>query len=106
MSLTDKDVYKIPLLLLIGWRGEPGVHDEPQHIYQGEITVKLLDDLGIDSFIIGKETTDDEVANVMADPIPCAARAAISNGRLGAKAASNEVRANRPLPMMKNRRLP
>ena len=36
LSLADSDVYKIPLLLLIGWRGEPGVHDEPQHIKQGQ----------------------------------------------------------------------
>ena len=46
-SLTDKKVYSIPLLLLIGWRGEPGEKDEPQHIKQGEITKSLLDILGI-----------------------------------------------------------
>ena len=46
-SLTDSDVYGIPVLLLIGWRGEPGVHDEPQHKKQGKITVELLDVLGI-----------------------------------------------------------
>ena len=34
-SLTDKEVYNIPALLLIGWRGRPGVHDEPQHVKQG-----------------------------------------------------------------------
>ncbi len=64
-SLLNEKVYAIPVLFIVGWRGEPGVHDEPQHIYQGEITVKLLDDLGIDSFIIGKETTDDEVQDAM-----------------------------------------
>ncbi|PKP61962.1 phosphonopyruvate decarboxylase [Candidatus Atribacteria bacterium HGW-Atribacteria-1] len=46
-SLTDKKVYSIPLLLLIGWRGEPGKKDEPQHIKQGEVTKSLLDILGI-----------------------------------------------------------
>lgn len=47
MSLTDKDVYNIPVLLLIGWRGEPGIHDEPQHVKQGKVTLPLLETMGI-----------------------------------------------------------
>lgn len=47
MSLTDKDVYNIPVLLVIGWRGEPGKHDEPQHVKQGKVTLPLLDAMGI-----------------------------------------------------------
>src|SRR3989338_216817 len=46
-SLVDHDVYSIPLILLIGWRGEPGVKDEPQHVKQGKITLSLLNTLGI-----------------------------------------------------------
>ena len=46
-SLTDKDVYNIPLLLVIGWRGKPGVHDEPQHVKQGKVTLPLLETMGI-----------------------------------------------------------
>jgi len=46
-SLVDLDVYSIPLLLVIGWRGEPGRKDEPQHVKQGRITLKLLDTLEI-----------------------------------------------------------
>jgi len=46
-SLSDSAVYGIPMLLLIGWRGEPGIKDEPQHVKQGEITLKLLEVLGI-----------------------------------------------------------
>ena len=65
VSLLNDKVYAIPVIFIIGWRGEPGVHDEPQHIYQGEVTVKLLEDLDIATFIIGKETTDEEVANAM-----------------------------------------
>ena len=65
-SLLNDKVYAIPVVFIVGWRGEPGIHDEPQHIYQGEVTVKLLDDMGIESFIIGKETTDEEVAAAMA----------------------------------------
>ena len=64
-SLLNDKVYAIPMVFVIGWRGEPGVHDEPQHIYQGEVTVKLLDDMSIASFIIGKDTTDEEVSAAM-----------------------------------------
>ena len=46
-SIADSDVYRIPLLLIIGWRGEPGTTDEPQHIKQGRITAGQLDLLGI-----------------------------------------------------------
>ena len=47
LSLMDADVYRMPLLLVIGWRGEPGVHDEPQHAKQGKVTLSLLDAMGI-----------------------------------------------------------
>lgn len=47
LSLTDPEVYHIPVLLIIGWRGEPGVHDEPQHVKQGKVTLPLLDAMGI-----------------------------------------------------------
>lgn len=46
-SLTDEEVYSIPMLLLVGWRAEPGVKDEPQHIKMGKITLELLRTLGI-----------------------------------------------------------
>ncbi len=64
-SLLHEKVYGIPCLFIVGWRGEPGIHDEPQHIYQGEVTVKLLEDMGIPSFVIGKETTEEEVKATM-----------------------------------------
>lgn len=64
-SLLNDKVYAIPVVFIVGWRGEPGVHDEPQHIFQGEVTVKLLEDMGIAAFIIGKETSDDEVLKAM-----------------------------------------
>lgn len=60
-SLLNDKVYAIPVIFIIGWRGEPGIHDEPQHIYQGEVTVKLLDDMDIESFIIGTDTTEEEL---------------------------------------------
>ena len=64
-SLLNDKVYAIPMVFIIGWRGEPGIHDEPQHIYQGEVTVKLMQDMGIETFIIGKDTTEDEIAEIM-----------------------------------------
>lgn len=64
-SLLNDKVYAIPMIFVIGWRGEPGIHDEPQHIYQGEVTVKLLEDMDIATFIIGKDTPDNEVAAKM-----------------------------------------
>jgi phosphonopyruvate decarboxylase len=54
-SLTDREVYDIPVLLLIGWRGRPGVKDEPQHIKQGKITTGLLDVMGISHEVLSKE---------------------------------------------------
>lgn len=39
VALADPDVYSIPMLLVIGWRGVPGMHDEPQHVKQGKITL-------------------------------------------------------------------
>lgn len=57
-SLTDKEVYGIPVLLVIGWRGEPGVHDEPQHVKQGKITLPLLDAMGIRHEILSQDDTE------------------------------------------------
>lgn len=64
-SLLNDKVYAIPMIFIIGWRGEPGIHDEPQHIYQGEVTVKLLDDMDVKSFIISKDTTEEELSSAM-----------------------------------------
>lgn len=47
LSLADPDVYNIPMIVVIGWRGEPGVHDEPQHVKQGKVTCTLLETMGI-----------------------------------------------------------
>ena len=60
-SLTDPDVYNIPVLLVIGWRGKPGVHDEPQHVKQGKVTTGLLNVMGIDYTVLSKEEDKAEV---------------------------------------------
>ncbi len=66
-SLLNDKVYAIPMIFIVGWRGEPGVHDEPQHIYQGEVTLKLLEDMDVKSFVIGKDTTEENVKKAMDD---------------------------------------
>ena len=55
LSLCDPDVYSIPMLVMIGWRGEPGKKDEPQHIKQGKIQLKLLDAMDIPYKVISKD---------------------------------------------------
>ena len=67
-SLTDKDVYSIPVLLLIGWRGRPGVHDEPQHVKQGKVTLSLLDTMGIGYAVLSKDETEagEQIAQAVA----------------------------------------
>ncbi len=53
LSLTDEDVYKIPVLLMIGWRGEK--KDEPQHVKQGKVTTDLLDAMKIPYLVLNDE---------------------------------------------------
>ena len=58
LSLNDPEVYGLPVLLMIGWRGEPGVKDEPQHIKQGRITPALLDAMEIPWQVLDSSTQD------------------------------------------------
>jgi phosphonopyruvate decarboxylase len=55
-SLTDPEVYRIPLLMIIGWRGEPGVKDEPQHVKQGRITAAQLELLEIPHWVLDADS--------------------------------------------------
>lgn len=63
LSLADDEVYSIPMLLMIGWRGEPGVKDEPQHVKQGRVMVPMLDAMEVPCFELhaGSEDADDVV---------------------------------------------
>ena len=63
--ILNPSMIAIPMIFIIGWRGEPNIHDEPQHIYQGKITLKLLDDINIEYFIISKETTEKQLSEKM-----------------------------------------
>jgi len=58
LSLADSEVYKIPMILLIGWRGEPGVKDEPQHIKQGKVTCSLLETMQIPYVVISNNESE------------------------------------------------
>ena len=64
-SLLNDKVYAIPMIFVVGWRGEPDTHDEPQHIYQGEVTIKLLEDMKIRTFVVSKDTTENEMMVAM-----------------------------------------
>lgn len=64
-SLANEKVYDIPMLLVIGYRGEPGVHDEPQHVFMGEITEDILKVLNIEYSIISADTKEDELCRIL-----------------------------------------
>jgi phosphonopyruvate decarboxylase len=58
-SLADPEVYKVPMLLVIGWRGEPGFKDEPQHVKQGRVTLAQLDVLEIPHWVLDADSNVD-----------------------------------------------
>lgn len=64
LSLADSDVYQIPVLLVIGWRGEPGKPDEPQHKKQGKVTLTLLETIGISYQVLSEneEEVKDQIS--------------------------------------------
>jgi phosphonopyruvate decarboxylase len=69
MSLADKEVYSIPMILLIGWRGEPGVKDEPQHIKQGRVSPALLNSMEIPYQVLDENS---DYSNVIDEAIKTA----------------------------------
>ncbi|MFT4245803.1 MAG: phosphonopyruvate decarboxylase [Micrococcaceae bacterium] len=62
-SLLNDKVYGIPTIFIIGWRGEPGLKDEPQHVFQGEISKELCELLNLEVMVLDKETTAEDVAD-------------------------------------------
>lgn len=63
-SLTHPEVYNIPVIYLIGWRGQPGIKDEPQHIKQGAVTTDLLELLDIGYEILDKDSTIEDICEL------------------------------------------
>lgn len=66
-SIANQEVYGIPMLFVIGWRGEPGIKDEPQHVYQGKVTCELLEVMDIPYAVIDSETTDAKLGEILAE---------------------------------------
>ncbi|MFW6271616.1 MAG: phosphonopyruvate decarboxylase [Desulfosalsimonas sp.] len=69
LSLADQEVYSIPLLLVIGWRGDPGIKDEPQHVKQGRITAGLLDQMEIPCYVLDSDSNYNQVVDSVLDKI-------------------------------------
>lgn len=64
-SLANGDVYGIPMLFIVGWRGEPGVKDEPQHVFQGKITCELFETLAVTYSVIDQNTSWEEMEDIL-----------------------------------------
>ncbi len=67
LSLADPDVYGVPMLLVIGWRGQPGVKDEPQHVKQGRVMTSMLDGMDLPWSVLPREPED--AAQVVAEAV-------------------------------------
>ncbi len=65
ISLADNDVYGIPMILLVGWRGKPNTDDEPQHVKQGKITKSLLETAGIKTYELIEEDVEEIISNAV-----------------------------------------
>ena len=61
LSLASPEVYGTPMLLMLGWRGEPGKKDEPQHVHQGRVMVKMLEDMDLPVVILSDDMAQAEV---------------------------------------------
>ena len=76
LSLADPAVYAIPMVLIIGWRGEPGVKDEPQHVTQGRVQEQLLEAIEVPYAVVDADTDDHDaviarlVGGMADDPRP------------------------------------
>lgn len=64
-SIANREVYGIPMLFVVGWRGEPGKKDEPQHIYQGKVTCELLEVMDVPYSVIDDATTDTQMKAIL-----------------------------------------
>ena len=69
LSLADKDVYSIPMLLIIGWRGKPGLKDEPQHKKTGRVMLDMLKSMKIPYKIISKLNKPEKIKDIVTDAI-------------------------------------
>lgn len=61
LSLASTEVYGTPMLLMLGWRGEPGKPDEPQHVHQGRVMIKMLEEMNIPVVVLSNYIAEAEV---------------------------------------------
>jgi phosphonopyruvate decarboxylase len=74
LSLADPEVFSIPMIMLIGWRGEPSIADEPQHKKQGKVTLQLLDTMKIPYEVLSSETSSEEADKVVRNMVNLATK--------------------------------
>ena len=110
-SLADPAVYGIPMFLVIGWRGEPGIHDEPQHVFQGEVTPGLLNVLGIPYAIFSKEADGEKLVKELvakmrqrSGPVALLVRKGVLEGDypVKKKAAASEIKREEAIECLLN----
>ncbi|EKU71234.1 phosphonopyruvate decarboxylase [Selenomonas sp. F0473] len=70
LSLLHREVYGIPCVFVIGWRGEPGLHDEPQHLVQGRLTLPLLETMGVKTAVLTRDTTPADLTHMKEELAP------------------------------------
>ncbi len=100
-SLADDAIYGIPMLLVIGWRGEPGHPDEPQHVHMGRITRAMLDALGVPHAILPADAAAAEplVRGLLAEAVAASSpRALVVRDGTFAKYTLKQA-ADEPYPM-------
>lgn len=66
-SIANQEVYGIPVLFVVGWRGEPGIKDEPQHVYQGKVTCELLEVMDVPYSVIDDTTSESQIKEILAE---------------------------------------
>lgn len=94
MSLASNEVYGIPILVMIGWRGEPGVKDEPQHVHQGRVTPATLDAMEMPYVVLSDD--DDTARTQVADAVERARAGNMPVGVLVRKGTFDSYTAAKP----------
>ncbi len=96
LSIADREVYGVPMVLLVGWRGEPGKTDEPQHLKQGRVTTALLDVMEIPWLLLPDDPKHADAA------LRTARERAVSEGTPFVVLVQAGVIGKKPLPSEKN----
>jgi phosphonopyruvate decarboxylase len=96
LSLADPDVYGIPMVIVVGWRGQPGVKDEPQHVKQGRVMEALLDAQGLPWAVLPRDPAAAEAT--MSEAVKTAVDASTPYVILVEKGTFADVAAPPPAP--------